>query len=179
MIFRLYCCSGRNRKHSEISTHTETARIAVIPRASSSAQPGRSRLFLNRLRFTGSGNHRLRVETTCASAAASGPSHRSACASGADGLPAHCITLGPARRNRTVRPSILTVKPHIIVLKSTIIPAETTEGLAGCLMPRPVASPRWFAPCAVVAYVLESALPATGYLRRSTDNWRSPTALRV
>ena len=46
-------------------------------------------------------------------------------------------------------------------------------------MPHPVASPRWFAPCAGVSFVLESALPATGYLRRSTDNWRSATASSV
>ncbi len=47
------------------------------------------------------------------------------------------------------------------------------------LMPPSVAWPRWFAPYAGVDYVLESALQAIGYLRRSTDNWRSPTAFTL
>ena len=68
----------KSEKGLERLIHTATTWSVVMVRASSNAQPGRSRLFWNRSRFTSSGRRRLNVETTRASVAASGPSHRSA-----------------------------------------------------------------------------------------------------
>ncbi len=62
----------------------------------------------------------------------SGPSHRSACTTGAAGFPTHCMTLGPACRNRTVRPSILSV---------LVEPSVRYEAFAGTALVRP----SWFA----------------------------------
>ena len=62
----------------------------------------------------------------------SGPSHRSACTTGAADFPAHCMTLGPACRNRTVRPSILSV---------LVEPSVKYEAFAGTALVRP----SWFA----------------------------------
>ena len=48
------------------------------------------------------------------------PTHLSAYTTGAAGFPAHRMTFAPACRNRTVRPSILSVLEWPLVTKLTV-----------------------------------------------------------
>ena len=120
--------SEKSFERHEGFTHADTVRSAATLCASGNAQPGKSPLFRSRSRFTSSGRFRLRVEITPTSEALPGPSHRSACATGAAGLPAHRMTLGPACWNRTFRPPIVSV---------LVEPSVTYEAFAGTALVRP------------------------------------------